>query len=119
MERDLSLLRAGRRLVPPAGATSARPPLARGEPPEPVPGRPPSMPTCASCNESVSPGATYCGACGARLPPDPAAEQVDPFIGQTLGDVYVIRERIGSGGMGDVYKAIHRTLDAPVAVKIV
>ncbi len=77
------------------------------------------MPTCPSCSQNVAPGTTFCGSCGARLPPDAAVEQVDPFIGQTLGDVYVIRERIGSGGMGDVYKAIHRTLDAPVAVKIV
>jgi eukaryotic-like serine/threonine-protein kinase len=77
------------------------------------------MPTCPSCNEKPAPGAVFCGSCGARLLPDPALEQVDPFIGQTVGGVYLIREKIGSGGMGDVYKAIHRTLDAPVAVKIV
>ena len=77
------------------------------------------MPTCPSCNEKPAPGAVFCGSCGSRLLADPSLEQVDPFIGQTVGDVYLIREKIGSGGMGDVYKAIHRTLDAPVAVKIV
>ena len=34
-----------------------------------------------------------------------------------LGD-YVILERIGKGGMGKVFKAIHRVLNQPVAIKM-
>jgi serine/threonine-protein kinase len=40
-------------------------------------------------------------------------------VGQTLGGTYLIQEKIGSGGMGDVYRAIHKKLESPVAVKIV
>jgi serine/threonine-protein kinase len=52
--------------------------------------------------------------------PEPAgAEAVDPFLGKTLGGIYLVQQKIGSGGMGDVYKALHLTLEAPVALKIV
>jgi serine/threonine protein kinase len=43
----------------------------------------------------------------------------DPLVGQTLNGTYLILEKIGCGGMGDVYKAIHKKLESPVAVKIV
>jgi hypothetical protein len=37
--------------------------------------------------------------------------------GQRLG-VYVVQEQIGSGGMAEVYRATHATLDREVAVKV-
>ncbi|HYS82501.1 MAG TPA: protein kinase [Anaeromyxobacteraceae bacterium] len=78
------------------------------------------MSICPSCNEERVPGALFCGSCGSRLvsdgPPDPA---VDALVGQTLNGTYVLQQRIGSGGMGDVYRAIHNKLDVPVAVKLV
>jgi serine/threonine-protein kinase len=43
----------------------------------------------------------------------------DPFLGQTLKGVYFIQQKIGDGGMGLVYKAVHLELDAPFAVKII
>jgi len=68
-------------------------------------------------------GLAGCGllhACGARLVPDSSGEvPVDRFLGQTLNGTYFIQQKIGSGGMGDVYKAIHRTLESPVALKII
>ena len=36
-----------------------------------------------------------------------------------MGGTYLIQQKIASGGMGDVYKAIHRKLESPVALKIV
>ncbi len=78
------------------------------------------MSICPTCTEEVIPGALFCGACGSRLVSHPGnGRAVDPLVGQTLGGTYLIQEKIGSGGMGDVYRAIHKKLESPVAVKIV
>jgi serine/threonine-protein kinase len=78
------------------------------------------MSTCPTCSEERIPGALFCGSCGSRFGPDPpAGEPTDPLVGQTLNGTYLIQKKIGSGGMGEVYRALHTKLDAPVAVKIV
>ncbi len=78
------------------------------------------MSICPSCNEERVPGALFCGSCGSRLVSDgPSDPAVDALVGQTLNGTYVLQQRIGSGGMGDVYRAIHNKLDVPVAVKLV
>ncbi|MHC5079276.1 MAG: protein kinase domain-containing protein [Planctomycetota bacterium] len=41
----------------------------------------------------------------------------DPNIGRKIGN-FLIQEKVGSGGMGTVYRAIQEGLDRPVAVKI-
>ena len=41
----------------------------------------------------------------------------DQFIGRTIGS-YRILSKLGEGGMGAVYKAIHTKLDREVAFKI-
>jgi len=78
------------------------------------------MSICPTCAEEGIPGALFCGSCGSRLVSTPVSGRtVDPLVGQTLGGTYLIQEKIGSGGMGDVYKAIHKKLESPVALKIV
>jgi serine/threonine-protein kinase len=78
------------------------------------------MSTCPTCSEEGTPGALFCGSCGSRLVPDPARDvKIDPLVGQTIKGTYLIQQKIGGGGMGDVYKAIHTKLDSPVALKIV
>jgi len=78
------------------------------------------MSTCPTCSVKGTPGAVFCGTCGSRLVADvPSEGAIDPLIGKTLNKTYLIQQRIGSGGMGHVYKAIHTKLESPVAVKIV
>jgi serine/threonine-protein kinase len=47
----------------------------------------------------------------------PEAEQ-DPLVGRQLGE-YVMRQRIGSGGMGVVYEGEHTTIGRKVAIKLI
>ena len=39
-------------------------------------------------------------------------------IGMIIGDRYEIQEKIGTGGMSDVYRALDHKLNHPVAVKV-
>ncbi len=43
---------------------------------------------------------------------------LDPWIGQLVADRFLIRQRIGDGGMGTVYLAEQAPVGRPVAVKI-
>jgi serine/threonine-protein kinase len=57
--------------------------------------------------------ATFCFVEGAEL-----VELPDPRIGTLLAGRYVVEEVIGEGGMATVYRARHKLVDRPVAVKI-
>ncbi len=48
----------------------------------------------------------------------PAAPTVDPLLGQVLAGRYLIRKKLGEGGMGAVYLASHQLLEKDVALKV-
>ncbi len=48
-----------------------------------------------------------------------APPEHDPWIGKTIEGRYVVRRRIGRGGMGVVYEAEHAALDRRVAIKVI
>ncbi|MFK8003410.1 MAG: serine/threonine protein kinase [Polyangiales bacterium] len=53
------------------------------------------------------------------VPFDADAEiQEDPLIGRVLSGLYRVTGRIGEGGMGTVYNALHVHLNKPFAVKV-
>jgi serine/threonine protein kinase len=76
------------------------------------------MTTCLQCHHHVTPGASFCASCGTAIVAAQPEGARDPFIGQTFKGMYFVEMRIGGGGVGDVYRARHVTLDVPVALKI-
>jgi serine/threonine protein kinase len=70
------------------------------------------MPYCPTCAMVCGEGVSRCPADGSEL------VQGDPLLGQILGDRYRILERIGTGGMGTVYRAEHVILRKRLAIKV-
>jgi serine/threonine-protein kinase len=73
---------------------------------------------CPGCDaEPPATGAPICPACGSRLvelrPP------ADALIGQVVDGRFEIRDRLGEGGMGTVYRAWQRSIGREVAIKII
>ena len=69
----------------------------------------------------------YCSLCGAtflamtKCPRDNVVVKPDggdPLLNAVLGERYRILERIGAGGMGQVYRAAHLRIASQFAVKV-
>ena len=89
---------------------------------------------CAVCKTEVAGASGLCPACGAvssapTLEGEPADGPLSPTPspparrafrpGDAFGNRYSIVELVGAGGMGEVYKALDRELNRPVALKLV
>lgn len=78
------------------------------------------MPRCAACGLFYPVGERFCGHDGAALleeTPSAPVPTVD-LVGQMVG-TYQLTRKIGEGGMGAVYEAVHPVLDRRIAMKIV
>jgi hypothetical protein len=77
-------------------------------------------PACRKCGGPIHEGDRFCSTCGFTLRPELAAAALrrDPLIGAIIGDRYEVVARIGSGGMGAVYRVRHTRLDRFAAMKL-
>src|SRR3954465_15377532 len=64
---------------------------------------------CHTCDEVLEDDARFCGMCGANL--------VDKNFGRVFGNRYVVRQRIGSGSLGAVYRAEQQGSGRKLAIK--
>jgi len=81
------------------------------------------MKVCPACRVDYGRGEVFCPVDATRLvttsqmsisPLNPD----DPLVGSVLAGRYVVKSRIGEGGMGLVYEGLHRDIDKRVAIKV-
>jgi serine/threonine-protein kinase len=74
------------------------------------------MKLCPACGTEWPDGFNICPNDGTGLPTSSGAHDL---VGSILTDRYLIESRIGEGGMGTVYKAVHVRINQPVAIKVI
>jgi serine/threonine-protein kinase len=77
------------------------------------------MPTCPTCEKRFDKDATSCPDDGAVLLPDDMFAKMDHALAAgTLVGEYKVEEKLGEGGFGSVYKAIHPLIGKAAAIKV-
>ena len=71
------------------------------------------MKTCPQCHLAYPSESSFCFVDGASL-----VSPKDPRSGSTVAGRYVIEVALGKGGMATVYRAHHKLVDRPCAIKI-
>ncbi|HVY46219.1 MAG TPA: serine/threonine-protein kinase, partial [Minicystis sp.] len=77
------------------------------------------MATCPSCRKRYPDGVARCETDGEALLPDQAFSAVEKDLqqGQQIGE-YVVETKLGEGGFGSVYRAVHPVIGKAAAIKV-
>ena len=76
------------------------------------------MAYCPHCGTALADGLRFCGQCGAAIPGATPTAAGDPWLGKVVDGRYRVTGRIGTGGMGIVYKVEHLHLGKGAAMKV-
>lgn len=71
----------------------------------------------AACGKRYPDDAAFCGECGAITLQQQAPSDLDPRIGQSIGE-FVVVARVADGAMGRVYEGRHHQTHERVAIKV-
>ncbi|HQK16325.1 MAG TPA: protein kinase, partial [Polyangiaceae bacterium] len=73
---------------------------------------------CASCGSEYGQDALFCPKDGTPLGNSRTVPGEDPYLGLVIGEQVELRQLIGIGSMGRVYRAFQRGVERDVAVKV-
>jgi serine/threonine protein kinase len=75
--------------------------------------------SCPICQiEYEDDGLRYCSRCGSDIRARPSADGADAWIGRVIDGRYRVQARIGTGGMGAVYRVEHVRMGKVAAMKV-
>jgi len=75
------------------------------------------MKTCPQCSKTYGDHLQVCPDDQSPLVPS-ASEVRDPLVGRLLAGRYRLEKKIGEGGMGAIYKAVHTEMGRICAIKL-